>query len=189
MAAACSVGERNEQLDVLFETTDRLGRAGITYMLTGSMALACYVEPRMTRDIDIVISATLRDGPRIARLFTEGFYVPEEALREALRGDGMASLLHLDTLFKVDLVGLRRDAFDQHAFGRARDLEIDGRVLRVIAPEDLFLAKLRWWRTSDSVQQRRDLSTLSRLPLDEAYLEGWAMRMGLGDALREVRGG
>ena len=33
----------------------RLDRAGIPYMLTGSLVIAYYGEPRATRDVDVVI--------------------------------------------------------------------------------------------------------------------------------------
>ena len=45
----------NDQLDVLREIVERLDRAGIACMVSGSTALNYYAEPRMTRDIDIVI--------------------------------------------------------------------------------------------------------------------------------------
>lgn len=34
---------------------ERLEAAGIEYMLTGSVAMAWYAQPRQTRDIDIVV--------------------------------------------------------------------------------------------------------------------------------------
>ena len=45
----------NEQLEFVKQIASRLDSAGIAYMLTGSMALAIYAVPRMTRDIDLVI--------------------------------------------------------------------------------------------------------------------------------------
>jgi hypothetical protein len=45
----------NEQLEFIKEIAAWLDSSGIRYMLTGSMALALYSRPRMTRDIDLVI--------------------------------------------------------------------------------------------------------------------------------------
>ena len=42
------------ELEVLKDVCSRLEREGIGYMLTGSMAMNYYAQPRMTRDIDIV---------------------------------------------------------------------------------------------------------------------------------------
>lgn len=44
-----------DQLSVLKLVTERPAAAGIAYMLTGSIAAGYYVQPRMTRDIDLVL--------------------------------------------------------------------------------------------------------------------------------------
>jgi hypothetical protein len=49
------------ELELLFDVTRRLEEADLDYMLTGSMALNHYAQPRMTRDIDIVIALLLKD--------------------------------------------------------------------------------------------------------------------------------
>ena len=38
-------------------------------MITGSVALSFYAQPRMTRDIDLVIECEPDDAPRIVDLF------------------------------------------------------------------------------------------------------------------------
>jgi hypothetical protein len=43
-----------EELQILRDIVGRLDEAGIAYMLTGSVALTCYAQPRMTRDIVLV---------------------------------------------------------------------------------------------------------------------------------------
>jgi hypothetical protein len=42
------------ELDILREVSERLESAGIAFMLTGSVAMNYYAQPRMTRDIDLV---------------------------------------------------------------------------------------------------------------------------------------
>ncbi len=44
-----------EELQILRAITNRVESAGMDYMLTGSVALNCYAQPRMTRDIDLVV--------------------------------------------------------------------------------------------------------------------------------------
>jgi hypothetical protein len=43
----------HDELSVLKLVTGRLGAAGLSYMVTGSVALSLYAEPRMTR-LDLV---------------------------------------------------------------------------------------------------------------------------------------
>ncbi|MEJ7695229.1 MAG: hypothetical protein WKF78_00865 [Candidatus Limnocylindrales bacterium] len=48
-------------MDIERGVVDRLERMGLRWYVTGSWALAAYAEPRMTRDIDIVLDAALAD--------------------------------------------------------------------------------------------------------------------------------
>ena len=43
------------EIDIVRDVSRKLDQAGIGYMLTGSIAMNYYAQPRMTRDIDIVI--------------------------------------------------------------------------------------------------------------------------------------
>jgi len=45
-----------------------------------------------------------------------------------------------------------------------------------------------WARETRSETQLRDVRQLLEAPLDEAYLQTWAARLGVGELLREVRG-
>jgi hypothetical protein len=50
----------------------------------------------------------------------------------------------------------------------------------------LILSKLEWSRESRSEQQRRDVGLLLATPLDRAYLDEWAARLGLAGLLKEI---
>jgi hypothetical protein len=63
----------HNELDILRDVTKRFQEAGIQYMLTGSFALNYYAEPRMTRDIDIVVALTPQEDDKVVTLF-EGNY-------------------------------------------------------------------------------------------------------------------
>ncbi len=49
-------------------------------MLTGSFALNYYAEPRMTRDIDIVVALEPKDADSVVALFENDYYVPRNAV-------------------------------------------------------------------------------------------------------------
>jgi hypothetical protein len=42
------------EIDIVRDVSRKLDKGGIGYMLTGSMAMNYYAQPRMTRDIDVV---------------------------------------------------------------------------------------------------------------------------------------
>lgn len=52
------------ELDILRIVSERLDSARIPYMLTGSYALAYYTTPRMTRDLDLVVSLGEEESQR-----------------------------------------------------------------------------------------------------------------------------
>ncbi len=51
----------HSELNLLLGVTRRLEDAGLEYILTGSMALNHFAQPRMTRDIDSVIALLLKE--------------------------------------------------------------------------------------------------------------------------------
>jgi hypothetical protein len=43
------------EFDVVRDLAHRFAQGRIKYMLTGSVAMSYYAQPRMTRDIDVVV--------------------------------------------------------------------------------------------------------------------------------------
>jgi hypothetical protein len=78
----------SEELDVLKEVARRLERAGIAYMITGSIAANFYTVPRMTRDIDIVVELGERDVARFISLFETDYYLDAQTVAQAVRAKG-----------------------------------------------------------------------------------------------------
>lgn len=175
----------NSELEVLLDVVARLEGAGIDYMLTGSVAMSIYAEPRMTRDIDIVVELARADAERVAGLFSPDYYVDADAVGSAIATHGMFNVFHLARLVKVDLIVPADDEFQRHEFrGRQRHL-LGGRVVWVIGKEDLVLAKLLWAAPTGSALQLRDVQALVASGVDEAYLGAWSARLGVQDLLRK----
>ncbi len=45
----------SNEISILTDIVDKLQKLNIEYMLTGSVAMNYYAEPRMTRDFDIIV--------------------------------------------------------------------------------------------------------------------------------------
>jgi len=114
------------ELEVLQDALSRLERADIAYMLTGSLALSYYAEPRMTRDIDLVVECAGRDPGRVAALFAPDYYVSEADVAHALADRGMFNVLHLEKLVKVDLIVRKEAQFRVHEFERRVRVRLAG---------------------------------------------------------------
>lgn len=171
-----------DQLPTLWKVIERLERASIPYMLTGSLALNFYGHVRGTNDIDIVIQVHPTDTNRIYELFARDFYVASVAVHEALSCGGMFNVIDNEHIFKVDLIVAKRDSFAQQQFSRRRLILIGHRKIAVISPEDLIIAKLEWSQESLSQLQENDIRNIIKVSgdaLDRRYLDEWARQRGV----------
>jgi hypothetical protein len=147
--------------------------------------------------VDIV--ADLRPthaGALVAALRPE-YYVDEEAVRGAIIDGTSFTAIHLASAVKVDVFVVGDDEFDavRVAAGRPTRVGDDpaGSLLRVDRPEYLVLRKLNWYRRGGgaSERQRRDVLGVLRAnrgALDQAEMDAWAARIGVGDLLERARG-
>ena len=83
-----------EELQLLRDIVSRLDASEIAYMLTGSVALNCYAQPRMTRDIDLVVAFHFQDAERIHEILGPDYYVSENAAREAVTHQSSFYAIH-----------------------------------------------------------------------------------------------
>lgn len=113
------------ELDIVRDVSQRLDRAGIAYMLTGSMAMNYYAQPRMTRDIDLVVALAPEDSDRVVDLFRPDYYVSEEAVRVSIAAKSIFNLIHEESVIKVDCVVLKDTPYRSAEFQRRRRIEID----------------------------------------------------------------
>ncbi len=175
-----------EELQTLREMTRCLDAAGIDYMLTGSLALNCYAQPRMTRDIDLVVVFYLRDANRIENVLGPDWYVSAEAAREAVLQQSSFNAIHQRTLIKVDFMVRKHEEFRHHEFARRVRLELAGFHVWVVSKEDLILSKLAWAQSSLSERQLADVENLIASGCDLNYLRAWSAKLNLIDMLTRV---
>jgi predicted nucleotidyltransferase len=177
------------QFKVLKDVANRLNQAGLAYMITGSLAMNYYAQPRMTRDVDLVVDLHTRDADRLVKLFTEKYYISPEAVAAAIANRSMFNLIHLEETMKVDMIVRKDTPYRRLEFDRRRTVDLEGSALQIVSPEDLVLSKLDWLKDSRSEMQLRDVRNLlaSVLEIDEVYLGEWAGKLGLAELLRDAR--
>jgi len=179
----------DEQLEFLKEIARRLDSAGIPYMLTGSLAMAVYAVPRMTRDIDLVVEVFPQDAERLAQLFSQDCYVDADTVHDAVSRRTMFNIIHNLWVIKADFIVRKDDPYREAEFVRRRHVEVAGTRIAIVAPEDLILSKLIWAKESQSELQHRDVVELVRsvTDLDWSYLEHWASALEVADGLMNAR--
>ena len=174
------------ELDVLRDVSEKLDSAGIAYMLTGSMAMSYYAQPRMTRDIDIVVALRREQAETISRLLETEYYVSREAVSDAIAGRTMFNAIHFQSVIKVDFIVLPNTSFAQEEFGRRRELTLPDFKTTIISREDLILSKLLWAKGSESEMQLRDVRNLLTSDCDLEYLRKWADHLTVKDGLERL---
>src|SRR5881396_3361207 len=173
------------EIDIVRDISHRFEQAGIPYMLTGSMAMNYYAQPRMTRDIDVVIAIAAEDVGRVAALFRSDYYVNEERIRESLAHESMFNLIHHESVIKVDCIIRKRSEYRRVEFERRQRISILDFTTFIVSKEDLIISKLFWAKDSHSEIQLGDVKNLLATGYDEGYLRRWTRQLGLDSLFQE----
>ena len=173
------------EIDIVRDISRRFEQAGIAYMLTGSMAMNYYAQPRMTRDIDVVIAIGPEDVGRVAALFRPDYYVSEENIRESLAHESIFNLIHQESVIKVDCIIRQSSDYRRVEFERRKRISILDFTTFIVSKEDLIISKLFWAKNSHSEIQLADVQNLLSTGYDADYLQHWTGELGLDNLLNE----
>jgi hypothetical protein len=138
------------EIDIVRDISQRFERAHIPYMLTGPMAMNYYAQPRMTRDIDVVISIASNDVDRVAALFRPDYHVSEENIRDSLAHESSFSVIHAESAIKVDCIIRKNSEYRRLEFERRQKISILDFKTFIVSKEDLIISKLSWAKNSHS---------------------------------------
>ena len=176
------------ELDVLRDVSQRLESSGVAFMLTGSMAMNFYAQPRMTRDIDLVVKLNSDQTELLIRLFEAEYYVDRLAITKAIAQRSMFNLIHNETIIKFDCIVLKDQPYRQEEFARRQRITLGDFQTWIVTREDLILSKLYWARDSKSELQLRDVRNLLSSDCDMPYLFSRAETLGVKSLLEEIIG-
>lgn len=188
----------SEPIRVTLQIIEVFDRLNIPYLVGGSMASAVHGVIRSTMDVDIVADIRLDQVDEIAEQLNGIFYIDKEMIRDAIQRKSSFNLIHLDTMFKVDVFLLKQRPFDQNQM-RRRVLQLIGEnqteKAYISSAEDIILAKLEWYREGGETSERqwRDILGVLSLQGNQIKLDDlryWAKNLRvdylLERALREV---
>ncbi|MBK6920357.1 MAG: nucleotidyl transferase AbiEii/AbiGii toxin family protein [Deltaproteobacteria bacterium] len=182
-------------MDDLFAVfVSRLDQAGIESMIVGSVAAMAYGEPRLTNDIDLVVTLQVAEIPALVAAFPdELFYcAPAEVVRvEILRGHrGHFNIIHHETGFRADVYIAGRDPLHRWAMQRRRRLHLGSQALSVAPPEYVIVRKLEFYREGGSEKHVHDIRRMleaSGAQIDTEQLQSMIIQRGLDDLWALVR--
>lgn len=184
---------QSELWDALFPVVEALVALDVPYYVGGSIASSITGVARATLDADLVAALRPEHAEPLAALLLPHDYVDAEMMQNAVRHSSSFYVIHLATMFKVDIFVLQDTLFARENMRRRIALEVPeiGRTLYVCAPEDIVLHKLMWYAAGNGVSDRQwyDLQGVLRLQaqgLDLVYLRHWAVVLGVGVLLPQA---
>ena len=173
------------ELDIVRDVSARLEEGGLAYMLTGSMVMNYYAQPRMTRDIDLVVALAPQDTDTVVRLFTPDYYLSRDAVASAIAHESLFNLIHQESVIKVDCIVRKNTLYRRAEFERRQRIAIEDFSTWIVSKEDLIISKLWWAKDSHSEQQLRDVKNLGSTCCDRDYIARWTKELGLLDLWQE----
>jgi hypothetical protein len=171
-------------------------RLHVPAYLAGSIASFLHRMQQLARDIDLMVDLP---EPAIAPLLKPDYVLDEDEIREAVRTRTSCSLIHLDSLMKVDVILPKREAFDTCIHQLVVQLSLDKNTppIWLASVYEMILFKLRRYcrdEQSHTDGMRGDaewndvlgMLKVQATVLDLSLLEAWAAALDLTEPWRRV---
>jgi len=175
-----------EPILVTLTITAALERLRIPYLVGGSLASSVHGIPRSTQDLDLLVELPGSLVDRLASELEADFYVDREMIHDAIRQRASFNVIHLGTMFKVDVFISDRSPLLTEEMSRRQAFELGDppRTVQVCSAEDIVVQKLDWFEKGQRISDRQwqDLVGVLKVrgsDLDLDYVRRWAAELGL----------
>jgi len=181
-------------IEVTLAVTRIINDLKIDYYVGGSLASSAFGFARATMDVDLVADIKTEHVSRIVEELEKSFYIDREMIERAIREKSSFNMIHLESMFKVDVFVPPDHPFERQVFSRrsSRAVTEDGSKLLVFpSPEDIILLKLVWYQSGGRVSDRQWTDVLGVIKvqgenLDKSYLELWGAKLGVAELLSKA---
>ncbi len=184
----------DEILEITLYVTETLERLGVPYLVGGSLASSLHGTPRATQDVDLVAELRLHHVSALVAALEETFYVDHEMIRDAIARRSSLNVIHLETMFKIDVFILKDDPASRQEMERRqvyRVLDNPHRDLVIASAEDIIVQKLYWYQLGAGVSDRQWNDVLGVMKtqggqLDMPYLTHTAALLNVEDLFQQA---
>ncbi|MCL4378692.1 MAG: hypothetical protein M1409_10035 [Actinobacteria bacterium] len=172
------------ELNILIRVIKILNKNKIPYMVTGSVAMNYYSQPRMTRDIDIVIE--IRDIEKFYNPFKDDYYIDIEMIKKSILNESMFNIIHSTEIIKIDFIIRKNSDYRKIEFERKKQVRFGKISIFIVSIEDLIISKLIWSRDSHSQMQLNDVKNLLKEEVDLEYIKEWSKKLQIYNIFEEI---
>jgi hypothetical protein len=166
----------------------------IPYYIVGSLASSLYGIPRATADADMIADIRQHHIDFLVQMLQDNFYIDKDIIKKAVRQRSSFNIIHLKTMFKIDVFLSKDDDLSQEEMSRREKFQVTeerGQYLYLASPEDIILSKLHWYKLGGGVAERQwdDVLGIMRVlgkRLDLKYLKTTATKRGVLDLLEKA---
>jgi len=183
-----------EPIQITHRIAQEFERLRIRYLVGGSLASSLHGIPRATNDVDMVAEMTEAHIPLLVKALETEFYIDAEMIQDAIQHQSSFNVIHLTTMFKVDIFVLKTDVASQEEMTRRGQYQISDthdQRLFLASAEDVIVHKLYRYQLSGSLSERQWADVLGVLQvqgeqLDYTYLERMAHQRRVHDLLTQA---
>lgn len=173
-----------KQTEFLKRALEVLDALQIPYAIVGSWASGFWGDPRMTRDIDVVVRINVDHVPLMLACFpAPEFYVSRPAMEEAIRLATQFNVIHPTSANKIDFMVVKQSRWGVAQLTRRRWVRITPDCEGfVAAPEDVILGKLLYYHEGGSDRHLSDIAGIlakSDEVVDRNYVRELADELGV----------
>ena len=163
----------------------------IPHFIGGSLASSLHGIPRATQDIDIIADIKPRQVTSLVKLLGTMFYIDEQMVKDAIKHHSSFNIIHLDTMFKIDIFCIGDDPLLHSEMARRERYEISDEhpyELTIASAEDIILHKLNPELIILSDLIRQPLFVPDSMPLSTLLREFQAKKKHMAIVLDEYGG-
>lgn len=183
-----------EPIQITQQIAQEFERLNIRYFIGGSLASSFHGVPRATQDADIVAEIKNEHIPQLVEALSNDFYIDADMIRDAIQYRTSFNIIHLSTMFKVDIFILKPDKISQEEMSRRKQYQISKtpeQFLFMADAEDIIIHKLYCFQLGGCVSERQwnDVQGVIRVQyeqLDNSYLEHAAHLRGVSELLKKA---